>query len=219
MSVVAHIPGRWLVALGCSALIGCSGGKPGTGPSGTDGTDGTGTDDTEETDVPRTETECDDERDDDGDGDTDCDDDDCSAEEHCSWPVTVDFESLLQFDANSLAELAGYGDCEVHITSNLERDRAQSCEGCDRVFSGAFDYLRDNCPEDDAIARPTEGSYGFAFRSATRWEVFGEVDGQWGSLGVAEDDGSGSLRIIETNPVEVDGVEFGQLTSMFAFEP
>ncbi|MEQ1500644.1 MAG: hypothetical protein ABMB14_00370 [Myxococcota bacterium] len=180
----------------------------GTTPAGDDDDDGT---------TPGTEAVCDDGVDDDADGAADCDDTDCDADEQCALPTELAFETLISFDANALAELGGYGDCDVHITAALVQDPADSCDGCDRVFRGPFEFIADDCPDD--IERPSDGGYGIDFRSDTEWEVFGKVEGVWTSLGVATDDGTGVFRINDTTPVEVSGVEVGDLTTFFAFTP
>lgn len=166
---------------------------------------------------PDPELECDDERDDDDDGLVDCDDDDCAGVELCTWPTQIDFETLIEFDANAIAELGGYGDCTVHVTAPLARDRAESCEGCDRVYAGEFTFLEDDCPED--IERPQDGGYGIDFRSETEWEVFGRVEAVWTSLGVAQDDGTGTMRISDSTPVEAYGVDVGTVSTFFSFTP
>jgi hypothetical protein len=160
---------------------------------------------------------CDDQDDNDGDGDIDCADSDCATKELCTWPAAIDFETLLQYEASGLAQLAGYEDCTVHITAPLERNPAESCDGCDRVYSGPFEFLQDDCPPE--IERPADGGYGIDFQTETTWEVFGRVDGVWTSLGIAEDDGSGTLQIADTVPVIVEGVDGGDLTTYFQFTP
>ena len=194
------------------AWTGCGGDAPGGADADTADTDPGGEPDEE----AEPETACDDQEDDDGDGATDCDDSDCTSLELCTWPTALDFETLIAFDGNALAGLAGYEDCTVHVTAALERDRAESCPGCDRVFAGPFTFVSDDCPEE--FERPDAGGYGIDFRGGETWEVFGRVDGEWTSLGITTDD-AGTMRIEETAPVEFEGVEAGELTTRFAFTP
>ena len=196
-------------------FAGCGG--DGAADGGTDGDTGVG--DTDDGGGPdaEPEKECDDEIDDDDDGAVDCDDSDCAAVELCTWPAAIDFETQIEFEASRLAQLAGYDDCTVNVTASLSRNRAESCPGCDRVYSGDFQFGSDDCPEE--FERPTDGGYGVTFQSETQWEVFGRIEGEWTSLGVAEDDGTGTLRISDTQPVEVEGIDAGELTTRFAFTP
>lgn len=192
------------------AWTGCAGDAPGGADSDTDtasGGPGGGSE---------PESACDNQDDDDRDGDVDCDDSDCAEKELCTWPDALDFETLIAFDGNALAGLAGYEDCTVHVTAALERDRAESCPGCDRVFAGPFTFVSDDCPEE--FERPDAGGYGIDFRGGETWEVFGRVDGEWTSLGITTDD-AGTMRIVDTQPIEVEGVEAGELTTRFAFTP
>jgi hypothetical protein len=209
----------WKGVVALSVIAACSGSGPGTGLTGDDDDDATNPTDEGEPNVnpPEPEQDCDDEVDDDDDGRVDCDDSDCDGEQLCSWPVAMRFDSRLDFDANTLAEFGGYSDCRVTLTSDLERDRAESCPGCDRVFTGDFTFVEDDCPPE--FERPTEGSYGVAFQAPDEWEIFGRVEDQWASLGVAVDDGSGTLKIEDRSPVEYEGVEIGELTSAFSFTP
>ena len=105
----------------------------------------------------------------------------------------------------------------MHITAPLERDRAETCDGCDRVFTGPFTFLEDDCP--DTLPRPEDGGYGIAFVSDTQWEVYGRVETVWTSLGTAVDDGSGTFKIVDDQTIEAYGVEVGTLTTFFSFTP
>jgi len=175
--------------------------------------------DTDTDSVPAVETACDDEVDDDLDGLVDCADDDCSAELLCTWPGAVNFQSIVFFDANNLAKLGGYPDCTVETTSTLQRDRAESCPDCDRVFCGDFAYPQDSCPTDPNFPRPASGCFGFSFDTDTEWTMYGrnpDTD-MWDQVGVLS--GTGPLQWTSNTPVDFEGTDVGDLTTTFYVSP
>jgi hypothetical protein len=164
------------------------------------------------------EVDCDDGIDDDGDSLFDCDDPDCEGLELCTWPTALDLDARFDFDANSLAELAGVEDCLVHYTSPLTQHRPMDCAQCDRVFRGPFHYLSDDCPADSEIPRPAEGGYGLRFDSDTAWHVyFRGLDEVWTSMGTATDDGSDTFVFDQTDPLYYEQTEIGTLRTTFRF--
>ena len=185
-----------------------------TGPTAPDPAT-TDTDDTD-VDIPTpVETECDDTIDDDGDGLTDCEDTDCVAVELCTWPANIELVSEITYEPNGLAQLAGYTDCTVQAVSQLARDRDQSCEGCDFVLCGAFTYPIDDCPNDPDFPRPTDGCFGFDFVSDTAWTFYGQnpENDLWEE--VAPLTGPGPLSWTDTQPLDLQGTEVGDLTTTF----
>ncbi|MEZ4320552.1 MAG: hypothetical protein R3F61_23930 [Myxococcota bacterium] len=194
-------------------LAACSG-------SGVDTSDDTDVvDDTDTPVVPMEETACDDQIDDDQDGAVDCNDSDCFDEELCSWPVAVGFQTDVHFDANFLAELGGYSDCDVVTTSTLQRDRNQSCAGCDRVYCGTFAYPTDTCPQDANVQRPTDGCFGFSFDASTSWTMYGTnpQTSAWELVGTLT--GTGPLTLSGSAPLDYEGTEVGTLTTTFYASP
>lgn len=183
---------------------------------------------TDATEVPTpVETECDDEIDDDGDGDIDCYDADCEGETYCSWPLEgIAYTVRFAYTASFEAQLAGYNNCVIEGTSFLERDRAESCAGCDRVYCGDFAIDQDNCPSD--FDRPASVCYGFAFTSDTAWDVWFEnsESATYDSLGTATESTTaiGSLEMQNTEQITYDDpilgtVNGGNIQGTFTFTP
>lgn len=204
---------RWL--MWTLALVACSGSTVGS-ETGVTPSDDTDTDEPIPTPV---ETECDDTLDDDGDSLIDCDDPDCAAEVFCAWPSELDWETNIDFDASTLAEIAGYSDCSIVATSTLSRDREQTCVGCDRVLCGVFTYTTDTCPQDSALPRPADGCFGITFDDTDMsWEFqVPDAEGAFQVVGAATGDGSGHLSLTVSDPLEVEGFDAGTVTTFVGF--
>lgn len=184
---------------------------------------GDGPTETDATPVPTpVETECDDGVDDDEDGDVDCYDSDCEAETYCSWPIEgIAYTVRFAYDASDLAIFAGYNDCAIEGTSFLERDRDESCDGCDRVYCGDFTIDSDDCPSE--FDRPDRVCYGFAFTSDTSWDVWyeDEESASYENLGTATESTTaiGTLEMQNTEQVVVEGINGGNIQGSFTFTP
>jgi hypothetical protein len=182
--------------------------------------DDTSDDDDETPTPPPPETDCEDGLDNDEDGVSDCDDSDCAAVWRCTWPHSVQHTASLHYDANALAELAGYDDCDTQISSPMSDAGANpACPACDRTFTGLFTYTLDTCPTDPDNPRPTSGAYGLVFVDTASRTVFGQDDaGSWVNLGVATDaSGSGTYTLVRTDPVEVESFDAGTLQTTLTF--
>lgn len=182
--------------------------------------DSVGDDDDETPTPPPPETECEDGTDNDDDGETDCADTDCAEVFRCTWPTTVTHQASLHYDANTLAEFAGYQDCDTQISSIMtDAGSNPSCPTCDRTFSGFYTYGLDTCPVDGSNPRPTGGAYGLVFVDTASRTVFGQDDaGVWNNLGVATDaSGSGTFTLTRTDPVVYESIDAGTLQTTLSF--
>lgn len=190
--------------------------------AGDDDDDDTGADDDttpEPTPLPP-EDACEDGADNDEDGLADCADPDCEDVFRCTWPVALTHTATLHFDANTLAEFAGYNDCDTMISSTMtELLGAGACDSCDRSFEGNYVYTADDCPQDPADPRPTFGSYGIDFVDAQTRNVYGrDENGAWNSIGTAFDAGAtGTFTLTRTDAVVVKGIDAGELDTTLTF--
>ena len=213
--------GSFTFVLGCPRPGGGGGDDDDAGDdddSAGDDDDASGDDD-DATTPPPPETECQDGVDNDNDGLTDCEDDDCALVLECTWPTQIDHEGSLDYEASTLAEIAGYSDCVTEFTSQLTpvTDVADECPTCNRTFTGTMTYGTDTCPADDP--RPTEVTYGIVFFTAIQWEIFGGDDqGNWTSIGNANASAEGQPFVLtRTDEVDVEGTDAGDLTTTLTF--
>lgn len=177
-------------------------------------------DSTPEETPPPPEDACEDGLDNDEDGLADCEDDDCADVFRCTWPAAQQHTATLHYDANTLAEFAGYNDCDTLISSAMtELLGASACPTCDRTFEGTYVYTADNCPQDPDDPRPTFGSYGIDFVDAQNRNVYGRDDGgSWNSIGTATDAAaSGTFVLTRSDPVVIEGLDVGTLQTTLTF--
>jgi hypothetical protein len=165
---------------------------------------------------PDPETICDDGLDNDNDGLFDCDDDDCAEVFHCTWPDEIENDVSIQFDASSIAEIFGYDDCAIQTNSALANDTVSACPTCDRSYTGALVYTADSCPA-DAFDRPTSVTYGVNFLSDTERVFLGEEEAAWVELATVSASKDGAYRYSTVQPVEVDGIDAGDVTIVLVF--
>ncbi len=163
-------------------------------------------DDDDATTPPPPETECLDGIDNDGDGLTDCADDDCDTVIECTWPTSLDHGGSLDYEASTLAEIAGYSDCITEFTATLNEvtDASAQCPTCNRTFAGTMIYGNDTCPADDP--RPTDTTFGIVFFTGIQWEVFtNDGTGVWSSVGNAYATQEGEPYVLSrTDEVDVE---------------
>ena len=153
--------------------------------------------------VPDNETTCDDSLDEDEDGLTDCEDPDCADVAPCTWPDSVDHAGTFAFEGYEIeCDYMGIpipyevDDCSTAYTSALSQDLTVTpCDVCDRTFEGPFVYSVDTCADLIGSTSPDSGAFGLVFLSETQWEVYGinGDSGAWESVGIAEDDGTGTF--------------------------
>jgi hypothetical protein len=168
---------------------------------------------------PPPETACEDGQDNDEDGLVDCADDDCAAVFRCTWPTSMSHSGSFDYDASTLAEFAGYSDCVTQFTSTLVEETvvANQCPTCDRTFTGPLSYGTDTCPMDGP--RPATVSYGIVFTDTLNRPIYTmDTNGVWTMVGtgVSGVDG-GPYNMSRNDPVEVDGIDGGDLTTNLSF--
>jgi hypothetical protein len=183
-----------------------------------DDDDATGDDD-DATTPPPPETECLDGIDNDNDGLTDCEDDDCDNVIECTWPIAIGHSGSFDYEASTLAEIAGYSDCITAFTAGLgvEEDVNGQCPTCDRTFLGPMTYTNDTCPIDDP--RPLTTTFGIVFFTAIQWEIFtSDGAGTWTSVGNAVATAEGQPYVLSrTDEVDYDGTDAGDITTLLSF--
>jgi hypothetical protein len=197
---------------------------------------------TDDDDDVQVETECDDGADNDADGLFDCGDPDCAAEEHCSWPTAISQRTDVEFEgyeiecgSTPLEFDYQMPDCADRFTATMERRRnGNLCVDCDRTYQGAYTPVvkggEDSCSELLDQPAPTEGAFGIVFTSATSWTVWTEdgTTGAWSEVGLAEDDGSGTMVFasgdvvnerIDTGIIDCRQQDIGYLAVALQFSP
>jgi len=156
------------------------------------------------------ETVCDDSTDNDGDNLTDCDDPDCAAASNCGYPAAVYLNIDLYFDASSLAEMTGQGDCNTKLTITATASALAGCATCDKTYTGPYVYGVDTCPDSE---RPPEGSYSFTFTSETQREVYVlDAEGLWALVGTATGS-NGVFTVTRSDPVDYEGYDAGTMNT------
>ncbi len=156
------------------------------------------------------ETACDDGLDNDSDTLTDCDDPDCAAAAACSYPAAMTLDIALYFDASSLAEMAGQGDCNAEVSISVAEATGPGCDSCNKTYSGSYSYGVDTCPDAE---RPAEGSYSFVFTSDTQRDVYVlDAEGAWALLGTAIGS-NGVFTLTRADPVDYEGYDAGTMNT------
>ncbi|MEZ4241268.1 MAG: hypothetical protein R3F59_34945 [Myxococcota bacterium] len=93
----------------------------------------------------------------------------------------------------------------------------RACDGCSRVFTGPFTFVDDDCRRSSTGRRAGHARRGV--RSADRWQFYGRVDGEWGLLGAAQDDGTGTYAIEDAQPWSTRGSRSAPSPTRFTFRP
>lgn len=211
------MPGRILPLFLC--LVACDSSTERKPDSQSD----TGSDTTPAPD-PEAEADCEDGVDNDGDGLKDCADSDCADAFVCNLPDEIDHQTDIIFDGYTIECDTGIfgthevevGDCRTVLTTTLAvATEGELCPDCDRTYVGAFTVEEDNCDDlsgDDH--RPSEGRFGFVFRSETERDLWSqELDGTW-ALAVSMTSTDGTWAYSDSGDVdyEYDECENSPLT-------
>ncbi len=156
-------------------------------------------DDTEQEDPA--ELDCEDGADDDGDGLFDCADPDCGEAFVCTWPEAVSIHTVVDYDANDVAETFGVTDCVLELRGALPQGAdGSACADCDLDYQGQVTYDLGSCP-DDYISTPNPLTYGVVFIDEDTREYWTRDPDIWEYLGQATRSAAGAWVVATTEPV------------------
>ncbi len=125
----------------------------------------------------------------------------CQPDEPCAWPTQILVHTVVNYDANELAETFGITDCVLELEGALpEGATGSDCPDCDLHFQGQVAYDLGSCPE-DYISTPNPLTYGVVFIDEDTREFWTRDPDIWEYLGETTRTPEGGWNVTTVEPV------------------